>query len=32
MPVREWFREIAALRRLARRGTSAADDSQGAEE
>lgn len=29
MPVREWFREIAALRRLARRGGTAPDEIEG---
>jgi UDP-3-O-[3-hydroxymyristoyl] glucosamine N-acyltransferase len=32
MPVREWFREIAAVRRLARRGAAAPDESEGGEE
>jgi UDP-3-O-[3-hydroxymyristoyl] glucosamine N-acyltransferase len=32
MPVREWFREIAALRRLARRGAAAPHDAEGGEE
>ena len=32
MPVREWFREIAAVRRLARRGAPTSDEPEGGEE